>query len=66
MISAASLYDKDAAKNLYLDLLVLNPHLPPMEFVTPRDLELGFGDDQLATLRLSVYIALPKKDEDHE
>lgn len=63
MISASSLYDKDAAKNLYLDLMAINPHLPPMELVTAnQELELGFGENMLPTLRLTMFIALPKKD----
>lgn len=64
MPTATSLYDKDAARALYAELVALNPHLPP-EHLVPRgdDIELRFGADQLAVLRLSVYVALPPSEK---
>jgi hypothetical protein len=56
-------YDHEAAKETYASLLALNPHLPPMAYVLPNDLELKFGQDEFATLRLSVYVTLPKPQE---
>jgi hypothetical protein len=64
MISTSSFYDKDATREQYVKLMALNPHLPPMELISASDdIELSFGIGRMPTLRLSVYITLPKKDE---
>jgi hypothetical protein len=55
-----SMYDQDAARLMYSALREANPHLPDPKLVTTSELELRCGADDMPTLTLEVFVAIPE------